>query len=1347
MQDLIRNNADSLQVIGWDLVLEIMRKIIDYSKQQEYQASNLPVNSGLGDLVHQQLSRNSQLLLSQIHQTLDLIEGVLPTKTFCGSTNKYWEEIVEPVCHTRPVSSIEKLLQHKHIRLLNSSTTTFLPNLVLFTHLHFQKETRVCLRLQALSLIQKICLLNQDTLEETLLDNVILPNLKNIELESDLSIRQHCVQFIVDFLMESRSKKGHDLLHYVEKVVNRPFELEKTEMGLQQYSENDVHDVLGGIFGIIRIFQRKIYSLPSSIAVTAFKILVRHLEKHYKAKGNCLEFCSKIRYNIFECFFRIRANALYHLGFPNEKGIIEAFSSYLAVDHRDPRETGGDHSDVHQYHYSPASVSPPIPIQQQSQDKQGGPTVSYISLTAACKQVICCLKKERDWKILELVLCQLPNVMENKALILSKNGNDVDTLAAQLCHMVTDKNFFGSASGGSDAHIFRNTPSRFSRSDFQSFVFPALTSLVSYHSSLETKSQQQIVKCLEHGLVSKSSRICISALTTCTLEMKEVMHKLIPEILLSLSKISPKLNIAISVLEFLSTLIHLPRVFASFVQDQYMSIFAICLPYTNPFKFNHYVVSLAHHVIALWFLKCRLSFRKGFVAYIIKGLESNVWAPYVEAEKQNLVNEDSSNRKRSSSLTDQSNRRRERIVSGQSSAGLSRQSSYQPVDPVTIQFHQDLTETCVDLMARYAYADCSPLPSRFESAGFLTQHGGNTQSWIIGTRIITLSTSGCSQRELREGLCDRCWMTCKQQQQGHTHKRSILVGQHSYDEETREPAHAGSGVGVKRSNTISGSGGSGVYSGSGGGIRRRHRSALVQQQQQDANSPPAIQHYDDLQLENKLAPTTDRILEGRMGASRKDGICMCWCQGWAEILIRRPTGNTSWMMRVQNIIGGTGTGYGVGGTERLVSNLGAMYVNEILDYARSEVDDGQGSQDSVASSATRSDDAGDQATSMEPETGEGCDQDEVGVKEAERARDGQRSPDVPGGDPKKTPVKRSNSSPEMAKTPPATTGLPEGIGEEDESPQQQSQQQATSSSYLPTCVPIPEETTRKSESEDVKLPSSSSSSPPPSASAGGPLDPVTLAPVKRDRMFTISVMTPARRNNAPIRRLGSVGAGDLSRPGGAGSSGGFSGCNDPGIRSGISPGFIFLQLCGQGIFGSPASKPLPLPSNDSTTNSLKVLDYLPPYETHKIGVLYVGPGQIKNEAGILQNSHGSLRYRDFLQGLGTLIKLNEADPQKTFLGGLDGKGVEDGEFACIWKDDVMQVIFHVATLMPTKMTGDPNCNGKKRHIGNDYVAIVYNNSEEEFDISTIKVRVYHDFSIAIIFHTYLVHEIHVVVLS
>ena len=63
------------------------------------------------------------------------------------------------------------------------------------------------------------------------------------------------------------------------------------------YSEKEVADVYAGVQGLIRIFQRKIYYLPSSIATLSYKIIVRHLSNHYK-KPATLEECQSIRYMV-----------------------------------------------------------------------------------------------------------------------------------------------------------------------------------------------------------------------------------------------------------------------------------------------------------------------------------------------------------------------------------------------------------------------------------------------------------------------------------------------------------------------------------------------------------------------------------------------------------------------------------------------------------------------------------------------------------------------------------------------------------------------------------------------------------------------------------------------------------------------------------------------------------------------------------------------------------------------------------------------------------------------------------------------------------------------------------------
>ena len=155
-----------------------------------------------------------------------------------------------------------------------------------------------------------------------------------------------------------------------------------------------------------------------------------------------------------------------------------------------------------------------------------------------------------------------------------------------------------------------------------------------------------------------------------------------------------------------------------------------------------------------------------------------------------------------------------------------------------------------------------------------------------------------------------------------------------------------------------------------------------------------------------------------------------------------------------------------------------------------------------------------------------------------------------------------------------------------------------------------------------------------------------------------------------------------------------------------------------GLPGSYTERPLLLQNTSSVKSSLKILDRISCHETHKVGVLYVGPGQADDERAILSNQFGSVRYAGFLAGLGSLLDLSEVDKATVYLGGLDHKD-GDGRFAYVWQDDVMQVVFHAATLMPN-LPGDPQFNKKKRHIGNDFVAIVYNESGMPYKMGTVK---------------------------
>ena len=70
----------------------------------------------------------------------------------------------------------------------------------------------------------------------------------------------------------------------------------------------------------------------------------------------------------------------------------------------------------------------------------------------------------------------------------------------------------------------------------------------------------------------------------------------------------------------------------------------------------------------------------------------------------------------------------------------------------------------------------------------------------------------------------------------------------------------------------------------------------------------------------------------------------------------------------------------------------------------------------------------------------------------------------------------------------------------------------------------------------------------------------------------------------------------------------------------MSPQFMFLQLYQATGLGASAGgdKPILIPSSKSIESSLKILDRIFCYETHKVGVIYVGQGQAQDELAILR---------------------------------------------------------------------------------------------------------------------------------
>ncbi|XP_072610142.1 tuberin isoform X11 [Vulpes vulpes] len=1281
------------EVVSYEIVLSITRLIKKYRRELQAVTWDILLNI-MERLLHQLQTLDSPELRTIVHDLLTTVEELCDQNEFHGSQERYFE-LVERCADQRPESSLLNLITYR-AQSIHPAKDGWIQNLQLLMERFFRNESRSAVRIKVLDVLSFVLLINRQFYE-----------LSHVPEDKDPQVRKLATQLLVDLAEGCHTHHFNSLLDIVEKVIARslspPPELEERDVAAYSAS---LEDVKTAVLGLLVILQTKLYALPASHAMRVYETLVSHIQLHYK-HSYTLPIASSIRLQAFDFLLLLRADSLHRLGLPSKDGAVR-FSPYCVCDAMEP-ERGSEKK-------ASGPLSPPTGPPGPA---PAGPAVRLGSLPYSLlfRVLLQCLKQEVDWKVLKLVLSKLPESLRYKVLIFTSPCS-VDQLSSALCSML---------SGPRTLERLRGTPEGFSRTDLHLAVVPVLTALISYHNYLDKTRQREMVYCLEQGLIYRCASQCVVALAICSVEMPDIIIKALPVLVVKLTHISATASMAIPLLEFLSTLARLPHLYRNFAAEQYASVFAISLPYTNPSKFNQYIVCLAHHVIAMWFIRCRLPFRKDFVPYITKGLRSNVLLSFDDTPEKDSF------RARSTSLNERPKRIQTSLTSA--SLGSADENSMAQADDNLKNLHLELTETCLDMMARYVFSNFTAVPKRSPVGEFLLA-GGRTKTWLVGNKLVTVTTSvGTGTRSL-------LGLDSGEQQGGPelssdpgTHVRQAKEAPAKLESQAGQQVCRGA-----RDRVRSMSGGHGLRV----GALDTPASHLL-----GGPTSPGTQAA--------LASKSDRASAGaRFPAQEKTSLAAyvpLLTQGWAEILVRRPTGNTSWLMSLENPLSPFSSDINNMPLQELSNALmaaerfkerrdTALYKSLSVPAAGSAKPPPPPRSNTVASFSSlyqsscqgklhRSISWADSAVVLEEgnssETSLPVEPTELEDFEATLGTDRRYG--------RTEAYSRSSSSSSQEEKFPAEElaagGIPieravssEGARPSVELSFQPSQplSKSSSSPELQTLQDILGDPGDKSDvgrlSPEAKARSQSGildgagaswSTPGEENQGQGPAQPEGPLPSScprspsglRPRGYTISDSAPSRRGKRVEQ--------DAFRS--------RAGASNTEKVPGINPSFVFLQLYHSPFFGDESNKPILLP-NESFERSVQLLDQIPSYDTHKIAVLYVGEGQSSSELAILSNEHGSYRYTEFLTGLGKLIELKDCQPDKVYLGGLDVCG-EDGQFTYCWHDDIMQAVFHIATLMPTKDVDKHRCD-KKRHLGNDFVSIVYNDSGEDFKLGTIR---------------------------
>ncbi|KAG7164375.1 Tuberin-like, partial [Homarus americanus] len=1312
IQKLVVRMGSKLHVNSWTLVLKILMNVFMHTVKMTEERIEKPT------------------ILAVLSEAVDGIEHLVESREYFGSHGQFYL-LVDQYSQLRPEASVIKLLDYQEMNL-NPANPLWLVKLAkLFTH-HYHGDQRLKVKMKALDILSHIFKNNSQVYGTELIREVIVPQLNGVEKETEVKVRTAAVKFLCQISVTHKSDIILDVLNILEKVLLASY-LKEERTVLQ---ESEATDIVAVVDGLIQVFKVKMWEIPASHSLSAFTILLRCLDHHYQNTN--LKRVSTIRYLILEMILDMRVNSHYQIGFPRlhhedensgreaDSSMISPFSPFLILDHelnrrvkqaymrKDQQEVEilGFSSMKHDRHVAQEianEVNQVAEIREVAGSEISFPNYEVTSLpyTQATRRIINSLKQEKDWVVLRLILEKLPEVLKNKILVLTKGGNELDSLTSALFSLIDGKTLDVPKS-------LYNTPTKFTQSDFQCYVFPVLAMLVPHQVHMESTTQQKIIRILESGVINQyAGGLCISALTLCVLEMQDSMVKSLHRIILHFTKITATVPKSQAMMEFLSTVLHFPKVYSNFVADQYMAIFAIAIPYTNPIKFNHYIVSLAYHVIAMWFLKCRLPFRRGIVKFISKNLE-------MIQNNMTLA----LNMKKSSA-------ERQTKVKGKGSGKMSKEqgSDETEQEEERIHLYSELRETCVDLMSRYSFASCSPLPKRGPVAEMLIS-GGPSMTWLIGNKLITITTSGCSQKALQNGLCEKCLQLCNTDKYRQDDKDLVRPSSPFSPDVEASPVKPFSEPSLDQLSDSS--------------------SACPHSELPTVHSSLESSSMHSFS-ETSVNPSVTKLLPSHLGPESSTTCIVTETSQTSpvsepsssySISIQSPGPSTSETSPSHSVLGLSRRCSGSLSPSQFLPNTALSCLNSDLQNCRTSAPPlshpvsgsflSSCSTDRAKIKLVGKDDLGCPVSPSESK-----DDKEPGTKSPTKGLTSPLSDRLLFGSQentaKDTNFKQKHKQHHLCacwcqgwaeifiRQPTGNTSWMMRI---------QNQQTLMTSEgelplynlsemYSPAVRQDPgdgldsvfSELTREEKKEEKSVRQSSSiltvdnisGSPRVGTGVAERSGVVSPQPLRRDRGHTISDMNPASRR---VLNKDSVAASKSKK-----------------IEEGISPNFVFLQLYYHGQLGDTEDRPLLLPTDRiEFQRALRVIDLIRPQETHKIGVLCVRKGQT-TEQEILRNTFGSLRYMSFIMGLGKGLDLQSLSQDEVFLGGLDTKG-SDGKAVFIWQDDVMQVVFHVATLMPTKNL-DPNCNGKKCHIGNNYVTIVYNESGKPYDMNTIKGQFNH----------------------
>jgi hypothetical protein len=305
-------------------------------------------------------------------------------------------------------------------------------------------------------------------------------------------------------------------------------------------------------------------------------------------------------------------------------------------------------------------------------DGEEGIPRSELKIALWLELLISLLQKAPDWELSSYILVHLGPQLSNQSLFRCAVPQ-LKMLRSVICEQVR-------------ATSFHEPPNHtlLKKADVAVCLFHILTILISYHVHYERSEEDELVRAFLHGIGSwdRTSKWCIHALTVCCHELPVSITKSLESIVLKMSQIITQAQVAIHILEFLTSLARMPELHKNLREEEYKMVFGVSFRYLQYVRhknadaaalnsspsgqrvlrhsgasrdFSHiadpkavagksttddlpqYVYALAFHVITFWFMALRLPERHQYIAWITKNLVYEMGGRNVIEEQSQVI--------------------------------------------------------------------------------------------------------------------------------------------------------------------------------------------------------------------------------------------------------------------------------------------------------------------------------------------------------------------------------------------------------------------------------------------------------------------------------------------------------------------------------------------------------------------------------------------------------------------------------------------------------------------------------------------------------------------------------------